>query len=373
MSDRWHNHQYQGVQSPPGYSYQSCSSPVFDGGWGYQTHAQHQASTPRQDEAFDVYADPEFKAWIANTICTPPRPVRGCDPLASPAGEAASPGNWMFIMPSASSATPFSPAQATYDMQSRAQQHHMHSYPHLLESMHSAMPQSQQVATHPMSCQIPAERPPFRPSASLALPPASVVSDSPMTCQTPVQQQRHLESSMSDLGQYVASSVSRAAAPVDALPRTVCDPRVTGMRRASNRIPKRSLDTDFELSQASPISKGRAGARRGPSGPCKSRKAAFTSTGAIVPQGGLSRGSRAGSSSQAGSSICGLMSPFSLLKPFGDSGRGSLAELNKLIQESADKPGPTSSSDNSDAGSTGQITMSRLAKGVPVPSAASRP
>jgi len=46
-----------------------------------------------------------------------------------------------------------------------------------------------------------------------------------------------------------------------------------------------------------------------------------------------------------------------------------LAELNKRIQESAEKPQPTSSSDNSDAGSSGQagsITMNRLAKGVPV-------
>lgn len=62
----------------------------------------------------------------------------------------------------------------------------------------------------------------------------------------------------------------------------------------------------------------------------------------------------------------------SCMQPFGDSGKGSLAELNKLIQESAEKPRPASSSDNSDAGSTGQITMSRLAKGVPVPGAASR-
>lgn len=62
------------------------------------------------------------------------------------------------------------------------------------------------------------------------------------------------------------------------------------MRRASNRIPKRSLDTDFELSQAAPHPKGRAGARRGPTGPSKARKAAFTSTGAIIPQGvGYSR------------------------------------------------------------------------------------
>ena len=61
-----------------------------------------------------------------------------------------------------------------------------------------------------------------------------------------------------------------------------------------------------------------------------------------------------------------------MLQPFGDSGKGSLAELNKLIQESAEKPQPASSSDNSDAGSTGQITMSRLAKGVPVPGASSK-
>lgn len=57
------------------------------------------------------------------------------------------------------------------------------------------------------------------------------------------------------------------------------------------------------------------------------------------------------------------------LQPFGDNGQGSLAELNKRIQESAEKPQPTSSSDTSDAGSTGQagsITMNRLAKGVPV-------
>ncbi|KAL3152560.1 hypothetical protein ABBQ32_001586 [Trebouxia sp. C0010 RCD-2024] len=346
---------------------------MFDGGWGYQTHAQHPASTPRQDEAFDVFADPEFKAWIANTICTPPRPVRGSDPLASPAGEAASPGNWMFAMPSTSSATPFSPVQATYDMHSRPHQYHLHGHPHFLESMHSAMPQMQQVALDSTSRHMAAERPPFRSSASLTFPLPSSVADSSMTCQTPVHQQRHCDSSTSDLGQYVASSVSRPTAPVHALPRNTCDPRVTGMRRASNRIPKRSLDTDFELSQVSPIAKGRAGARRGPSGPCKSRKAAFTSTGAIIPQGGLTKSSKAGSASQAGSSICGLMSPFSLLKPFGDSGKGSLAELNKLIQESADKPRPTSSSDNSDAGSTGQITMSRLAKGVPVPGAASKP
>lgn len=59
----------------------------------------------------------------------------------------------------------------------------------------------------------------------------------------------------------------------------------TAMRRASNRIPKRSLDTDFELSQVESHQKGRAGARRGPVGPSKVRKAAFTSTGTVIPQG----------------------------------------------------------------------------------------
>lgn len=59
----------------------------------------------------------------------------------------------------------------------------------------------------------------------------------------------------------------------------------TAMRRASNRIPKRSLDTDFELSQVVPHPKGRVGARRGPTGPSKAQKATFTSTGAVVPQG----------------------------------------------------------------------------------------
>ena len=59
----------------------------------------------------------------------------------------------------------------------------------------------------------------------------------------------------------------------------------TAMRRASNRVPKRSLDTDFELSQVEPHQKGRAGARRGPVGPSKVRKAAFTSTGTVIPQG----------------------------------------------------------------------------------------
>lgn len=58
----------------------------------------------------------------------------------------------------------------------------------------------------------------------------------------------------------------------------------TAMRRASNRIPKRSLDTDFELTQAISNPKGRAAARRGPIGPSKARKATFTTTGAIMPQ-----------------------------------------------------------------------------------------
>lgn len=56
------------------------------------------------------------------------RPMRGSDPLTSPAaGEGASPGNWMLTMPSASSSTPFSPVQPVYDTQCRAQQHQMNS------------------------------------------------------------------------------------------------------------------------------------------------------------------------------------------------------------------------------------------------------
>ena len=58
----------------------------------------------------------------------------------------------------------------------------------------------------------------------------------------------------------------------------------TAMRRASNRMPKRSLDTDFELTHAVTNPKGRAGARRGPTGPSKARKATFTTSGAIIPQ-----------------------------------------------------------------------------------------
>ena len=54
----------------------------------------------------------------------------------------------------------------------------------------------------------------------------------------------------------------------------------TAMRRASSRAPKRSLDTDFELSQA--VSQRR---RRVPGGQPKGAKAAFTSTGAIIPPG----------------------------------------------------------------------------------------
>ena len=54
------------------------------------------------------------------------RPMRGSDPLASPAaGEATSPGNWMLNMPSASSSTPFSPVQPVYELKSRTQRHQM--------------------------------------------------------------------------------------------------------------------------------------------------------------------------------------------------------------------------------------------------------
>lgn len=87
-------------------------------------HPQGLAFAFRRKSFRDVWSNRSYSVPVF--VCCY-RPVRGCDPLASPAGEAASPGNWMFIMPSASSATPFSPAQATYDMQSRAQQHHMHS------------------------------------------------------------------------------------------------------------------------------------------------------------------------------------------------------------------------------------------------------
>jgi len=39
-----------------------------------QQQQQQQSSTPRQDDTLsDFFADPDFKAWIANTICTPPR------------------------------------------------------------------------------------------------------------------------------------------------------------------------------------------------------------------------------------------------------------------------------------------------------------
>ena len=69
-------------------------------------------------------------------------------------------------------------------------------HPHLLESMHGALPQLQQVALDPLSRQMAAERPLFRSSATLTFPLPSHVADSSMTCQTPIQQ-RHLDSSMS--------------------------------------------------------------------------------------------------------------------------------------------------------------------------------
>lgn len=77
--------------------------------------------------------------------------------------------------------------------------HAGHPYPP--ESMHSAMPQLQQMTDDRMSCQMSAEHPPIRRSASMTFPLPSQFSDSSMTCQTPVQQQRHLEASMSGLSQ----------------------------------------------------------------------------------------------------------------------------------------------------------------------------
>lgn len=49
------------------------------------------------------------------------------------------------------------------------------------------------------------------------------------------------------------------------------------MRRASSRIPKRTLEPDFDTSQSVPYPKGRT-TRRGPAGPSKARKASFTGT-----------------------------------------------------------------------------------------------
>ncbi len=53
------------------------------------------------------------------------------------------------------------------------------------------------------------------------------------------------------------------------------------MRRASNRIPKRSLEPHFEMSHSVPNPKGRA-ARRGPTGSSKAHKASHTCTGATL-------------------------------------------------------------------------------------------
>ncbi len=53
------------------------------------------------------------------------------------------------------------------------------------------------------------------------------------------------------------------------------------MRRASSRVPKRSLEPDFETTQPLPNPKSRA-ARRGPVGASKARKASFTGTGTVV-------------------------------------------------------------------------------------------
>lgn len=367
MNDRRISQQYQSVQSPSGYSYESCATPMFDMAWGHQAQQLQQQQqqqpphTPRHDDTLsDFFADPDFR-WIANTIFTPPRPSRGAtfDPLASP----ASPGNWMLSIPPINSNMPFSPAQAVSEMHSRTQQRPAQSRPIISSSMPSDMRHSTE-ADLMMACQMPEQRDTFTRSASLNYAPQADMSNSPELFQTPLNQQRQLSGSLSDLGQYVASSASRPTAPVNALhgTRASVDPRGTAMRRASNRIPKRSLEPHFEMSHSVPNPKGRA-ARRGPIGSSKAHKPSDTGTGEV------SKGARGGSQAGSSSSICGLMSPFSLLKPFGRNGQGSLAELNKRIQESAEKPQPTSSSDNSDAGSSGQagsITMNRLAKGVPV-------
>lgn len=55
----------------------------------------------------------------------------------------------------------------------------------------------------------------------------------------------------------------------------------TAMRRASNRIPKRSLEPHFEMSHSAPNPKGRT-ARRGPTGSSKAHKASYTCAGAIL-------------------------------------------------------------------------------------------
>ena len=55
----------------------------------------------------------------------------------------------------------------------------------------------------------------------------------------------------------------------------------TAMRRASNRIPKRSLEPHFEMSHSVPNPKGRA-ARRGPIGSSKAHKPSDMGTGVIL-------------------------------------------------------------------------------------------
>lgn len=78
--------------------------------------------------------------------------------------------------------------------------------------MHSAVPQLQRnlISDEPMPCQMPAEHPPLRRTASLTFPLPVQLSDSSVTCQTPVQQQRHpLETSMSGLNQGCQESQER--------------------------------------------------------------------------------------------------------------------------------------------------------------------
>lgn len=72
--------------------------------------------------------------------------------------------------------------------------------PHSLDSVHTAMPEMQQMTADSMLCQMPDEQQqqlPLRRSASLNYPLPLQVAESSMTCHTPVQQQRQLGSSLS--------------------------------------------------------------------------------------------------------------------------------------------------------------------------------
>ena len=55
-----------------------------------------------------------------------------------------------------------------------------------------------------------------------------------------------------DLGQYMASSMSRPTAPVDAVPRTMCDPR--GVQLACSRLQTKHIHVHTVLHQACGVS-----------------------------------------------------------------------------------------------------------------------